>query len=207
MSLEATLRAAKVVPVVALHDADDAVPMARALQAGGIDAIEITLRTPCAMDAVRNLIAAKTGIKIGVGTVITTDQVADCAALGVDFIVTPGTTSRLMDAVADHKLACTPGISTVGEAVQMMERGYEIVKFFPAEAAGGVTTLKAIGGPLHTLKFMPTGGIGRDDVARYLALPSVVCCGGSWVCDKQSIADKNWAQITENAKAAQAITV
>lgn len=205
MALENVLRAAKVVPVVALTDADDAVPMAKALMAGGINAIEITLRTPAAMQAVRNVMAAKTGISVGVGTIITTEQVAECAVLGVDFIVTPGTTPRLADAIAEHGVPCTLGISTVGEAVAMLERGYELVKFFPAEACGGITTLKAIGGPLPQLKFMPTGGIGQDKVANYLALNSVVCVGGSWVCDKVSVANKDWAQITAHAKIAQSL--
>lgn len=196
------LKLCQVIPVVALDTPDDVLPLADALMAGGIDVIELTLRTPNAFAVIEALKAAKHDIMLGVGTIISTDQVKRCADIGVDFIVTPGTTPRLADAIAAHKLACVPGISTVGEAVAMLEYGYETVKFFPAEAAGGVNTLKAIGGPLPQLSFMPTGGIGRDDVRRYLDLPSVVCVGGSWVADKASLASRDWAAITRNAKIA-----
>lgn len=199
------LRQSQVVPVVALDDPSDAVPLANALIDGGIEVIELTLRTPNALDVVRALKDADHDIMLGVGTVISTDQVERCAKIGVDFIVTPGTTSRLADAIEANRVPCVPGISTVGEAVAMIERGYETVKFFPAEAAGGVSTLKAIGGPLPQLSFMPTGGIGRDDVRRYLDLPSVVCVGGSWVADKDSLAKRDWAAITRNAKLATAL--
>lgn len=199
------LRKSQVVPVVALNDPSDAVPLANALIDGGIEVIELTLRTPNALDVVMALKDADHDIMLGVGTVISTDQVERCAKIGVDFIVTPGTTSRLADAIEANRVPCVPGISTVGEAVAMIERGYETVKFFPAEAAGGVSTLKAIGGPLPQLSFMPTGGIGRDDVRRYLDLPSVVCVGGSWVADKDSLANRDWAAITRNAKLATAL--
>lgn len=196
------LKACQVVPVVALDDPDAVIPLADALIAGGVDVIELTLRTPNAFEVVQALKAGKRDIILGVGTVINTDQVERLATIGVDFIVTPGTTARLADAIAAASLPCVPGISTVGEAVAMLERGYETVKFFPAEASGGVNTLKAIGGPLPQLSFMPTGGIGRTDVRRYLDLPSVVCVGGSWVADKASLASSDWSTITENARIA-----
>ncbi|MGB3457564.1 MAG: bifunctional 4-hydroxy-2-oxoglutarate aldolase/2-dehydro-3-deoxy-phosphogluconate aldolase [Litorimonas sp.] len=199
------LTRSKVVPVVALDVPEDAEPLARALMAGGIEVIELTLRTPRAFEVVEALKAAETGIVLGVGTVVDTAQVERCARIGVDFLVTPGTTPKLADAIAANGLSAVPGISTVGEAVAMLERGYETVKFFPAEAAGGVPTLKAIGGPLPQLSFMPTGGIGRDDVRRYLDLPSVRCVGGSWVTDKASLAARDWDAITRNAKAATAL--
>lgn len=199
------LRRSQVVPVVALDDPSDAVPLANALIGGGIEVIELTLRTPNALEVVKALKDADHDIMLGVGTVISTDQVERCAKIGVDFIVTPGTTPRLADAIEANRVPCVPGISTVGEAVAMIERGYETVKFFPAEAAGGVSTLKAIGGPLPQLSFMPTGGIGRDDVRRYLDLSSVVCVGGSWVADKASLANRDWAAITRNAKLATAL--
>lgn len=199
------LRRSQVVPVVALDDPSDAVPLANALIDGGIEVIELTLRTPNALDVVKALMDADHDIMLGVGTVISTAQVEHCAKIGVDFIVTPGTTPRLADAIEANRVPCVPGISTVGEAVAMIERGYKTVKFFPAEAAGGVSTLKAIGGPLPQLSFMPTGGIGRDDVRRYLDLPSVVCVGGSWVTDKASLANRDWAAITRNAKLATAL--
>ncbi|WP_298911998.1 bifunctional 4-hydroxy-2-oxoglutarate aldolase/2-dehydro-3-deoxy-phosphogluconate aldolase [uncultured Algimonas sp.] len=199
------LKRSQLVPVVALGDPDDAVPLAKALMQGGIEVIELTLRTPNAFDGIEMLKRADTGIVLGVGTVVDTDQVERCADIGVDFIVTPGTTPRLADAMAAANVPAIPGISTVGEAVAMLERGYELVKFFPAEASGGVSALKAIGGPLPQLSFMPTGGIGRGDVRRYLDLPNVVCVGGSWVADKASLADRDWDAITRNAEAATSL--
>lgn len=196
------LQRSKVVPVVALDNPDHAVPLADALLAGGIEVIELTLRTPNAFAVIETVKSANHPIMLGVGTVIDTKQVERCAAIGVDFIVTPGTTPRLLDAVEANGVPAIPGISTVGEAVAMIERGHDKVKFFPAEAAGGVSTLKAIGGPLPQLCFMPTGGIGRGDVRRYLDLDSVICVGGSWVADKTALAQADWATITENAKAA-----
>lgn len=196
------LKSCQVVPVVALDTPEDAVPLADALMAGGIDVIELTLRTPNAFTVIETLKNANHDILLGVGTVIDTAQVERLAKIGVDFIVTPGTTPRLADAIAANDIPCVPGISTVGEAVAMLERGYETVKFFPAEAAGGVSTLKAIGGPLPQLSFMPTGGIGRDDVRRYLDLSSVICVGGSWVADKASLAARDWATVTKNARIA-----
>lgn len=196
------LKRCQVVPVVALDTPDDAIPLANALMAGGIDVIELTLRTPNAFTVIEAIKNAKHDILLGVGTVIDTAQVERLAKIGVDFIVTPGTTPRLADAIAAHALPCVPGISTVGEAVAMLERGYDTVKFFPAEAAGGVSTLKAIGGPLPQLSFMPTGGIGQTDVRRYLDLNSVICVGGSWVADKASLAARDWATITHHAKIA-----
>lgn len=199
------LKRTKVVPVVALDDPEHVVALADALVAGGIDVIELTLRTPRAFDVIKTLKQADHPIMLGVGTVISTDQVERCAAIGVDFIVTPGTTPRLVDAIAANGVAAIPGISTPGEAVSMIERGFDLVKFFPAEAAGGVSMLKAIGGPLPQLSFMPTGGIGRDDVRRYLDIPSVVCVGGSWVSDKQSLAEQDWTNITNNARLATSL--
>lgn len=196
------LKRCQVVPVVALDTPEDVLALADALMAGGIDVIELTLRTPNAFDVIETLKAAKHDILLGVGTVISTAQVECLAKIGVDFIVTPGTTPRLADSIKACGMPCVPGISTVGEAVAMLERGYDTVKFFPAEAAGGVKTLKAIGGPLPQLSFMPTGGIGRDDVRRYLDLDSVICVGGSWVADKTSMAARDWAKITQNAKIA-----
>ncbi|MEL6687527.1 MAG: bifunctional 4-hydroxy-2-oxoglutarate aldolase/2-dehydro-3-deoxy-phosphogluconate aldolase [Pseudomonadota bacterium] len=199
------LKQSKVVPVVALDQPEDVVPLANALMEGGIHVIELTLRTPNAFEVIETLKAADLDVLLGVGTVISADQVERCAEIGVDFIVTPGTTPRLADAIEAKGLHAIPGISTVGEAVAMIERGYETVKFFPAEAAGGVTTLKAIGGPLPQLSFMPTGGIGKDDVRRYLDLSSVVCVGGSWVADKASLASRDWAAITANARLATSL--
>ncbi len=199
------LRRCQVVPVVDLDTPDDVIPLADALLDGGIDVIELTLRTPNAVDVIQALKDANHDIMLGVGTVISTEQVEQCAKIGVDFIITPGTTPRLLDAIEANSLPCVPGISTVGEAVAMIEHDFETVKFFPAETAGGVSILKAIGGPLPQLSFMPTGGIGRDDVRRYLDLSNVVCVGGSWVIDKTSLANRDWAAIACNAKVATSL--
>lgn len=199
------LEGIQVVPVVTLHDAADAVPLAKALQAGGINAIELTLRTEAAFEGIRAIAEADLGILLGVGTVIHKSQVKACADLGVDFIVTPGTTPSLLKAIKKAKLGAIPGISTTGEAVALIQAGYDFVKFFPAETSGGISSIKAIGGPLHQLKFMPTGGIGKDKVREYLDVPSVVTVGGSWVTDKKNMADKNWDAITENARIAQSL--
>ena len=194
-----------VVPVVTLHDAKDAVPLAKALQAGGINAIELTLRTDAAYEGIKAIAEANLGILLGVGTVIHKNQVDACAEIGVDFVVTPGTTPALIKAISEAGIPAIPGISTTGEAVAMIEAGYDFVKFFPAEANGGISTLKAIGGPLAQLRFMPTGGIGKDLVRPYLDVKSVVSVGGSWVADKDNLAAKNWDAITENAKIAQSL--
>lgn len=198
----ARLSQTQVVPVVAFDDPDHVVALADALVAGGINVIEMTLRTPNAFAVIETLKSADHPITLGVGTVITTDQVERCSVIGVDFIVTPGTTPRLADAIVANNVPAIPGISTAGEAVAMLERGFDLVKFFPAEAAGGIPMLKAIGGPLPQLSFMPTGGIGRGDVRRYLDVPSVICVGGSWVTDKTSLSNRDWATITQNAKIA-----
>lgn len=205
IDLRKKLEGINVVPVVTLDDAKDAVPLAKALQAGGINAIELTLRTEAALDGIRAIKDAGIGILLGVGTVINTDQVKACAEIGVDFIVTPGTTPALIKAISEAGVPAIPGISTTGEAVAMIEAGYDFVKFFPAEASGGISALKAIGGPLTQLNFMPTGGIGQSLVRSYLDVPSVVTVGGSWVADKANLADKNWDAITENAKIAQSL--
>ncbi len=199
------LEGINVVPVVTLDHVEDAVPLAKALQEGGINAIELTLRTKAALDGIKAIAEADLGILLGVGTVINTDQVKVCAEIGVDFIVTPGTTPRLISAIAEVGISAIPGISTTGEAVAMIEAGYDFVKFFPAEASGGINALKAIGGPLTQLKFMPTGGISQNLVRSYLDVPSVVTVGGSWVANKSNLADKNWGAITENAEIAQSL--
>ncbi|CAM3645451.1 bifunctional 4-hydroxy-2-oxoglutarate aldolase/2-dehydro-3-deoxy-phosphogluconate aldolase [Litorimonas haliclonae] len=199
------LEGINVVPVVTLDNAKDAVPLAIALQAGGINAIELTLRTEAALDGIRAIKDANLGILLGVGTVINKGHVKACAEIGVDFIVTPGTTPTLIKAIAEAGVPAIPGISTTGEAVAMIEAGYDFVKFFPAEANGGIKALRAIGGPLTQLKFMPTGGINQGLVRSYLDVSSVVTVGGSWVADKGNLADKNWDAITENAKIAQSL--
>ncbi len=192
----------KVVPVITIHDLEDALPMSEALLEGGINVVEITLRTDCALDASKAIKANLPEMIVGVGTIITTDQIDQCVDFGADFVVTPGTSQKLASHLVKTGIPAIPGISTAGEAVTLLEYGFDFQKFFPAEANGGIPTLKAIGGPLPQIKFMPTGGIQKDMVRSYLDLPSVIATGGSWIVDKKSLANKDWAQITRNAKMA-----
>ncbi len=194
------LRETKVVPVITIHDVNDARPLAEALLAGGIRVAEITLRTDAALDAAKRIKADCPDMIIGIGTVITPAQIDQCADMGADFIVTPGTTNKLAAHLVKRGVPAVPGISTTGEAVGLMEYGFDFLKFFPAEANGGIAALKAIGGPLHQLKFMPTGGISEAMVRSYLDVPSVVAVGGSWIADSKSMANKDWDAITANAK-------
>ncbi len=199
------LRTAQVIPVIALDNADDAVPLADALAAGGIEVVEITLRTEAALAAAKQVIVNRPDIIVGIGTVITTEQIDQCVDIGADFIVTPGTSLRLAEKLASINVPAIPGISTAGEAVSLLEYGFDFQKFFPAEANGGVPSLKALAGPLPQIRFMPTGGISKDMARTYLDLPNVVAVGGSWVADKTSIATRDWAQITRNAKIATSL--
>ena len=175
------LERSRVVPVVTIDDADQAVPIAHALLSGGIEAIEITLRTDAAYDAIRKVKAEVPEIALGIGTVIHVNQMDFCIEVRPDFIVTPGTTQELYEEIAPTGLTLIPGVATPTDAIEAMRRGFDLVKFFPAEAAGGVPMLKGIGGPIPNLRFMPTGGISTKNAPDYLALPNVVCVGGSWV--------------------------
>ncbi len=195
----------QVVPVITIHDTNDALPMAEALLKGGCNVVEITLRSDAAIPAIKTIIKNMPDMVVGVGTVITTDQIDQCADIGADFIVTPGTSARLAEHLVKSAIPAIPGISTAGEAVTLLEYGFEVQKFFPAEANGGIPALKALSGPLPQITFMPTGGIKADMVRDYLDIPSVVAVGGSWVVDKKSLATQNWAQITLNAQKAKSL--
>ena len=175
------LRQGRVVPVVTLESADQAVPIARALLAGGVGAIEITLRTDAAYEGIRAVKAEVPAIALGIGTVVHSNQMDFCIDIRPDFIVTPGTTDTLYKAIEPTGLALVPGVATPSEALAALERGYDLVKFFPAEAAGGTAMLRGMGGPLSQLRFMPTGGITPGNAGDYLALPNVVAVGGSWL--------------------------
>ncbi|MDR3504906.1 MAG: bifunctional 4-hydroxy-2-oxoglutarate aldolase/2-dehydro-3-deoxy-phosphogluconate aldolase [Acidocella sp.] len=200
--LEQILRAAPVVPVVIIDDAANAVPLARALVAGGLPAIEITLRTEAGLEAIRAIAAEVEGAIPGVGTVMEPAQYTAAAKAGARFAVSPGATPRLLDAAADCGIAPLPGIATVSEAMALIERGYRFAKFFPAEAAGGAAFLSSIASPLPQLRFCPTGGITPESAPRYLKLPNVVCVGGSWMVNRTAINAGDWAGITAAASAA-----
>ncbi|MGY0236665.1 bifunctional 4-hydroxy-2-oxoglutarate aldolase/2-dehydro-3-deoxy-phosphogluconate aldolase [Longispora urticae] len=193
---------APVIPVVVIHDAAHAVPLARALVAGGLPAIEITLRTPAALDAVRAIAAEVPEAFIGVGTVTTPAHVAASVAAGARFLVSPGATPDLHAALADSGLPYLPGVATVSEVLAAVERGLTELKFFPAEAAGGAPYLKALSGPLPDVRFCPTGGITVDSAAGYLALPNVGCVGGSWLTPADLLAAGDWDAVRDLAAGA-----
>ncbi|AUS77849.1 keto-deoxy-phosphogluconate aldolase [Actinoalloteichus sp. AHMU CJ021] len=199
------LTVAPVVPVVVLEDVEHAVPLARALLAGGLPVIELTLRTPAALEGVRRIADEVPEIALGVGTVTTPEQARLAAESGAGFLVTPGGTERLLDAVEDTGLPFLAGVSTVSEALRLAERGHRAMKFFPAEAAGGAAYLKSLGGPLPELRFCPTGGITTRTAADYLALPNVGCVGGSWLTPRDLLAAGDWTGVADLARAAASL--
>ncbi|WP_053718808.1 bifunctional 4-hydroxy-2-oxoglutarate aldolase/2-dehydro-3-deoxy-phosphogluconate aldolase [Saccharothrix sp. NRRL B-16348] len=194
-----------VIPVVVVDDAEHAVPLAQALLRGGVRVIELTLRTPAALAAIERVAAEVPGIVIGAGTVTAPEHAEQAAKAGAAFLVTPGSTDRVLDAAEDTGLPFLPGAATVSEAMRLAERGLTSLKFFPAEAAGGVDYLKSIGGPLPGLRFCPTGGITPATAPNYLALPNVGCVGGSWLAPKDALVSGDWARIEELARAASAL--
>jgi 2-dehydro-3-deoxyphosphogluconate aldolase/(4S)-4-hydroxy-2-oxoglutarate aldolase len=200
--VEATLRLAPVVPVVIIEDASKAVGMARALVAGGIPSIEVTLRTPAALDAVRAIAAEVEGAFIGVGTVLTARDLEAAYKAGAKFAVSPGSSPRLLDAAADHDLPLLPGAATSSEAMNLLERGYRFQKFFPAVPAGGSKLIGAWASPLPQITFCPTGGISLANAAEFLALPNVVCVGGSWLTPAHLLAAGDFAAIEKLAREA-----
>jgi len=193
---------APVVPVVVLEDASDAVPLARALVAGGLPAIEVTLRTPVALDAIRAIAGEVPEAVVGAGTVITPEQVTETVAAGARFLVSPGWTDVLLAAMRASGVPFLPGVSTTSEVVALLERGVTEMKFFPAEAAGGTAYLKSLAGPLPQARFCPTGGIGPANAPDYLALPNVGCVGGTWMLPADAIAARDWGRVEALAREA-----
>ncbi|MEU6603775.1 bifunctional 4-hydroxy-2-oxoglutarate aldolase/2-dehydro-3-deoxy-phosphogluconate aldolase [Streptomyces shenzhenensis] len=193
---------APVLPVVVLTDAADAVPLARALVAGGLPAIEVTLRTPAALAAIRAIAAEVPDAVVGAGTVLDRAQVDDSCAAGARFLVSPGWTDALLAAMAGSGVPFLPGVSTTSEVVALLERGVREMKFFPAQAAGGTAYLKSLAGPLPQARFCPTGGIGPANAAEYLSLPNVGCVGGTWMVPADALATQDWPRIETLARAA-----
>jgi 2-dehydro-3-deoxyphosphogluconate aldolase/(4S)-4-hydroxy-2-oxoglutarate aldolase len=193
---------APVIPVVVLRDADDAAPLARTLLAGGIGVIEVTLRSAAALAAIERIATEVPDMVVGAGTVTTPDHVTAAADAGAKFLVSPGTTPRLLDAMTDSGLPYLPGVSTVSEIMAILDRGLTDMKFFPAEAAGGRDFLRAVHGPLPQVRFCPTGGITPATAPDYLALPNVHCVGGSWITPPDAITDGDWPAIESLAKTA-----
>ncbi len=189
-----------VIPVLVVDDVAQAKPLAETLVAAGLPVLEVTLRTPVALDVIR-IMSEVPGSLVGAGTVLTSQDVTNVKAAGAKFAVSPGATDNLLAAVHDQDLPLLPGAVTSSEVMALMEKGYDTLKFFPAEAAGGISLLKSIGGPLPDVKFCPTGGINAQKASDYLALSNVLCVGGSWVTPKAMVAEGNWDGIADLARA------
>lgn len=197
-------RLAPVVPVLVIDDLAHAAPLAEALVAGGLPALEVTLRTPVALDAIRAMAEVPGGI-VGAGTLLTPADVKAAKAAGARFGVSPGATDRIIAACEDEGLPLLPGAATATEIMALLERGYTVQKFFPAEQAGGAAYLRSIGSPIPQVKFCPTGGISLKIAPGYLALANILCVGGSWVAPKEAMARGDWATITTLAREAAAL--
>jgi 2-dehydro-3-deoxyphosphogluconate aldolase/(4S)-4-hydroxy-2-oxoglutarate aldolase len=192
---------APVIPVLVLGDAAKARALAEALVAGGLPALEVTLRTPAALDCIRAMAEVEGGI-VGAGTLLTPEDVRAAKEAGATFGVSPGATDRLLQACADEDLPLLPGAATATEAMALLEKGYDMLKFFPAEASGGAPALKAIGAPIPQVAWCPTGGVSPANKAEYLGLPNVVCVGGSWIAPADLMEADDWAGIEALARAA-----
>jgi len=193
-----------VMPVMVIDDPDDAVPLARALAAGGVRALEITLRTEAALESIRRISAHVPEAVVGAGTVTGPDDLADVTAAGAEFCISPGLTPELLRAANKGPVPLIPGVSTVSEMMTGMAFGYDHFKFFPAVAAGGVAMLRAFAGPFPHVVFCPTGGISAANFRDFLALANVACVGGSWLAPKEAVAAGDWQRITALAGEAAA---
>lgn len=203
--METTLSLAPVVPVLVIDDARTAVPLARALVRGGLKAIEVTLRTDAALEAIARVAGEVEGAVPGVGTVLTAGQLGAAVKAGAKFAVSPGGAPALFDAADDADIPLLPGAATACEVMAALERGYRFQKFFPAGQAGGAAYLKALASPLQGVRFCPTGGVNLANAPDYLALGNVICVGGSWVAPKDMVAEANWDGIEALARAAVAL--
>ena len=201
-SAEQILTAGPVVPVIVINKLEQAVPLAKALVAGGVRVLEVTLRTTCGLEAIRAIAKEVPEAIIGAGTVINPQQLREVTEAGAQFAISPGLTEALLQAATAGPIPLIPGISTVSELMQGMDRGLREFKFFPAEANGGVKALQAIGGPFPQVRFCPTGGITPNNYRDYLALNSVLCIGGSWLVPADALESGDYARITELARSA-----
>jgi len=195
---ERLCRLAPVIPVLVVEDVAHAAPLAKALIAGGLPVLEVTLRTPAALEVIQEMSQVEGGY-VGAGTLLSKADVSAARQAGATFGVSPGATDSLLYACEEEDLLLLPGAATASEVMRLYERGYRVQKFFPAEANGGVAALKAIGAPLPQVKFCPTGGVSLSNAPAYLALSNTLCVGGSWVAPKQLFLEENWQAITELA--------
>ncbi|SCZ02076.1 bifunctional 4-hydroxy-2-oxoglutarate aldolase/2-dehydro-3-deoxy-phosphogluconate aldolase [Microvirga guangxiensis] len=199
------LRLAPVIPVVTIDDARNSIDLAQALVRAGLPVIEVTLRTPAALDAISAIAKAVPEAVVAAGTVLTRSQIQEVNDAGAKFIVTPGTSLKLAEALSESAIPVMPGCATVSEAMTLAELGFKYLKFFPAAVSGGPAWLKSVYGPLPDLRFCPTGGIDRASAASYLSLPNVVCVGGTWVTPSDAIRDGDFARIERLAKDAASL--
>ncbi len=200
--MESILKAAPVVPVMVIENVADAVPLARALVAGGLPVLEITLRTKAALECIRAIIAEVEGAIVGAGTVLDGKKLKEAERLGCAFAVSPGSTRALLDAAEDMIVPLLPGSATATECMNLMDRGYRFQKFFPAEPAGGIAYLTSLASPLPQVSFCPTGGITLETAPKYLKLSNVITIGGSWMAPKKLVEAKDWAAIEALARQA-----
>jgi 2-dehydro-3-deoxyphosphogluconate aldolase/(4S)-4-hydroxy-2-oxoglutarate aldolase len=200
MKINEILSAGPLIPVVIIDEADAAVPLARALIAGGIRVIEVTLRTATALAAIKRITAEVPEAIVGAGTILRPQQLAEVEAAGAAFAVSPGATPELLQAARAAKIPLLPGAATASEAMRLLEAGYKHMKFFPAEAAGGAGLLGSLASPLPDAKFCPTGGIDPANAESYLRLPNVACVGSSWPVPAAAIRSGEWDKITERAR-------
>jgi 2-dehydro-3-deoxyphosphogluconate aldolase / (4S)-4-hydroxy-2-oxoglutarate aldolase len=204
--LSRRLREVRVVPVIVIDDADAAIPLAAALQQGGLPCAEVTFRTAGAAEALRRMAGEFPEMLIGAGTVLTPAQAAEARDAGAKFVVAPGFNPRVVDYCLENEIAVCPGVCTPSEVEAALEKGLSLLKFFPAEPAGGVKYLKAIAAPYTDVQFMPTGGVGPDNLAQYLAFDRVVACGGSWMAPAEWIRARDFDRIRqETERAVQAV--
>jgi len=194
--LKEMLKDTNIIPVMVIERLSDAVPMARALVQGGLKTLEVTLRTECALEAVRKIIKEVPEAIVGVGSVNDAAQFKAAHEAGAAFAVSPGVTQKLLDVANEVPLPYLPGIATPSEAMSLRQKGYEVLKLFPAEVVGGQKMLKALSGPLSDLKFCPTGGISHSLAKDYLSLSNVICVGGSWMINKADVEAGDWDKIT-----------
>jgi len=194
--LAAQFGQATIIPVLTIERLEDAVPLAKALVAGGVRTLEITLRTPVAIESAKAIMAHVPEAVVGIGTILNADDLARAEGIGARFGISPGATPDLLKAAAASALPFAPGIATASELMLGLSHGFNLVKFFPAEQSGGIKALRALAGPFPDVRFCPTGGIGEANAASWLAEPNVVAVGGSWLCPAADVRSGNWAGIT-----------
>ena len=196
LTIKEIMAVSPIVPVMVINNVEHAVPLAHALVKGGLKVLEITLRTPAALEAITRIKAEVPDAIVGAGTIINIETLNKAIEAGAEFIVSPGTTDAMIDAALATGVPLLPGVANPSEAMRLLEKGITEMKFFPAEAAGGVPMLKSIGAPIPQISFCPTGGVSQKNVKDYYNLPNVACVGGSWMCAANLVDDENWDEIT-----------